>query len=397
MSQLIKNVWKKFDLAKEGKEVDYFFRFLKSEAIKYDLQKCVIINGVKSKFNKAVKNISNLNSNDNIVKILSNWIQFSDLQKDDVILSGIIDTRKISCSLKAHLELRGVWHLVNEEIIVHDIPAEFERYIERVVLDDDNRIPDKYYNSINGKFMREEYRSLNSLIYKMSQKIVGNPTYRKGDLIIESTWNHDVVGSIVDYLLHNIKMCRNWDNGRVESTYTMRCKSKKGDFQGYIQSVADRSHNYEIVFGETSYGPNHPNNLDHIYGDQVRLAKFGKISFESIYNLFPRQDHKLLKNINIFIVQSHGYFLTLSIMDCKFLPFYRIRSIQNLHIPLETGPNSLEFIKKLAQTLYNYHLLVKETVKHIDKIDVELATRLGSVTPPNQIRTQTAIPIFETL
>ncbi|CAG8789728.1 2760_t:CDS:2, partial [Racocetra persica] len=282
-----------------------------------------------------------LDSDDNIVKILCNWIQFSDLQKDDVILSGIIDTRKMPCSLKVHLELRGVWHLVNEEIIVHDIPTEFERHIERVVLYDDDRIPDKYYNSINGKFMREEYRSLNSLIDKI-KRLWENPTYRKGDLIIESTWNHDVVGPITDYLLHNIKICQNWDNGRIESTYTMRCKSKKGDFQGYIQSVANRSHNYEIVFGETSYGPNHPNNLDHIY------------------------------------------------MEIK------IRSMQNLHIPLEAGPNSLEFIKKIAKTLYNYHLLVKETVKHIDKIDVELATRLGSVTPPNQIRTRTAIPIFET-
>ncbi|CAG8819766.1 9093_t:CDS:2, partial [Gigaspora margarita] len=138
-TDLIKNVWKKFDLAKEGKEVYDFFRFLKSEAIKYDLQKCVIINGVKSKVNEA------LDSDDNIVKIICNWIQFSDLQIDDVILSGIIDTRKMSCSLKAHLELRGVWHLVNEEIIVHDIPTEFERHIERVVLDDNDRIPDKYY------------------------------------------------------------------------------------------------------------------------------------------------------------------------------------------------------------------------------------------------------------
>lgn len=90
------------------------------------------------------------------------------------------------------------------------------------------------------------------------------------------------------------------------------------------------------------------------------------------------------------------FFLTLSIMDCNFLPFYRIRSMYSLHIPSETGPNSLEYVKKIVKALYNYHLFIKETVKYIDSIDVELATRLGSATPPDQVQTQTDIPIFGT-
>ncbi|CAG8795000.1 19125_t:CDS:2 [Gigaspora margarita] len=144
----IKNVWGKYNLAKEGKDVEEFFKFLKT-----------------------IKNISNLttNSDNNVVKTLCNWIQFSDLKKDDVILSGVIDTRKFSRSLKAHLELRDVWHLINEDIVVHDIPIEFEKHIERVVLDDDDRILDEYYNnSSNRKFMKEEFRCLNNLIYKVT-------------------------------------------------------------------------------------------------------------------------------------------------------------------------------------------------------------------------------------
>ncbi|KAF0468311.1 hypothetical protein F8M41_025851 [Gigaspora margarita] len=142
----IKNVWGKSNLAKEGKDVEEFFKFLKT-----------------------------------------------------------------------HLELRDVWHLINEDIVVHDIPIEFEKHIERVVLDDDDRILDEYYNnSSNRKFMKEEFRCLNNLIYKMfiihylfkydyktkiefilypfsSKNLWENPTYKTDDLIIESTWNHDFV------------------------------------------------------------------------------------------------------------------------------------------------------------------------------------------------------------
>ncbi|CAG8509151.1 13491_t:CDS:2 [Dentiscutata heterogama] len=313
----IKNVWRKYNLAKEGKDIEDFFKFLKNEAIKYDLQRCIKIYDTMSKVSEAIKNISNM-----------------------VILSGVIDTRKISRSLKAHLELRDVWHHINEDIVVHDIPAEFEKHIERVVLDDDDRIPDEHYNnSSNRKFMKEEYQSI---LYPFSSKnLWENPTYKKDDLIIESTWNHDFVGPAIDYVLHGIKICRNWDNRRIESTLNIRCKSKKGDFQGYMRSVANKTYNYEIIFGETSYGPNHPNNSDHIYEDQVR-----------------------------------------------------IRSLESLHIPLEAGPNSLEYIKKIIKALYNYRILVKETVKKIDSIDVELATLLESVTQSDQI--QAEIPIYET-
>ncbi|RHZ80951.1 hypothetical protein Glove_130g107 [Diversispora epigaea] len=63
-------------------------------------------------------------------------------------------------SLKAHLELRDVWYSVNEDIVLCDVPTEFEKHIERVVLDDDDRISDEFYhNSSNNKFMREEYRA----------------------------------------------------------------------------------------------------------------------------------------------------------------------------------------------------------------------------------------------
>ncbi|CAG8787237.1 10066_t:CDS:2, partial [Cetraspora pellucida] len=194
----IKNVWRKYNLAKEGKDIEDFFKFSKNEAIKYDLQRCKKIYDTMSKVSEAIKNISNLtiNSDNNVVKILSNWIQFSDLQKDDVILSGVIDTRKkISRSLKAHLELRDVWHHINENIVVHDIPAEFEKHIERVVLDDDDRIPDEHYNnSSNRTFIKEEYQSI--LYPFLSKNLWENPTYKKDDLIIENQ-KCDIISEMV--------------------------------------------------------------------------------------------------------------------------------------------------------------------------------------------------------
>ncbi|CAG8678834.1 3750_t:CDS:2 [Ambispora gerdemannii] len=389
----ISTLWKKFDLAKMERNIEDFFKFLKREAIKYNLQKCVKIHGVRSKVHEAIKEILNLskNSNDDVTKFLSGWIDFADVNKyNDSILSGIFDLRTIPRAIQAHLELRGVWDLFNEEIVIPELPEEIEAHIERVVLNDDDRIPKKYYDNTNyNKLKKEEYRALNNLIRKI-MNLWDNPTYKRVNVIMESTWNHDAIAPMIEYILCNVKICRNWENKIVKSSSVTRGKNKKGDFQGYKQSIIKKSYDYELMFEETSYGPNHPNNTDHVCGDRVKLAKIGKVSFESIYKLFPDQYNKQLKDVNIFLIQSHDYHVTFSIMDYRFFPFGRVRSLENIYVPVEDGPNSLYYIKKMIKVLYYYRTLVEKTVKNVDNIDKQL----GSFTPPTKIRV--TVPVFDT-
>ncbi|CAG8445401.1 5552_t:CDS:2 [Ambispora gerdemannii] len=389
-------LWQKFDLAKSGEDIEGFFKFLKKEAIRYNLQKCSNMHGIRLNINETFKEILELSvSNNNITKALSDWVEFADIQFDDVILSGIFDTRTIPHAIKTNLKLRGIWDLFDEKIPILELPIEFEEFIEGLVINDDDRIPAKYYSNENAnynKLMREEYRAFMILIRKI-MKLWDNPTYKSED-IMKSTWNHDAVGPIIEYILDNIYLYQNWETKTVESSLVLRGISKKSDFQGYKSSLIKKSYKYEFIFGETSYDLNHSNSKIHIYNDQVRLAKFGKIAFESLFNFIPERFHKrLAEEVNIFLIQSHKYFVTLSLMDYKFFPFGRIRSLESIYVPVERSPNSLTYIKKMCRLLYNYRIFVKKTDQVIDNLDKELAS-LGAYTPSIQIRT--AVRVFKT-
>src|SRR2546421_3118778 len=55
--------------------------------------------------------------------------------------------------------------------------------------------------------------------------------------------------------------------------------SKDHGFQKYADifgTYYDNSNAHEILYGEISYGPFHPNPDDHINEDNLRLGKFGK-------------------------------------------------------------------------------------------------------------------------
>ena len=47
-------------MAKKGQDVESFFEFVKNEAIRYDLQKCVKIEGIRSKADGVIKVISSV-------------------------------------------------------------------------------------------------------------------------------------------------------------------------------------------------------------------------------------------------------------------------------------------------------------------------------------------------
>ncbi|CAG8732637.1 6143_t:CDS:2, partial [Cetraspora pellucida] len=74
-----------------------------------------------------------------IVKYICKIICYADLKKNVSILSGIIDLR-FSTQLKFHLIGRGLWNDVNKGIKLKKIPEEYEKFIRRIIENDDDRI-----------------------------------------------------------------------------------------------------------------------------------------------------------------------------------------------------------------------------------------------------------------
>ncbi len=102
------------------------------------------------------------NVDNKITKIICEWIQFIDIKENDAILSYILDTKTIPLGLETRLQMSGDWLSVEEQIPLVDVPQEFEKYIERVVRENDMQFP-KFENDE----MMEEYLAILQLISAM--------------------------------------------------------------------------------------------------------------------------------------------------------------------------------------------------------------------------------------
>ncbi|CAG8793918.1 24115_t:CDS:1, partial [Dentiscutata erythropus] len=80
-------------------------------------------------------------------------------------------------------------------------------------------------------------------------------------------------------------------------------------------------------------------------------------------------------------------------MDYEFYPFYRVRSVENVILPIEAGPNLLCETQNLFKVLYNFQQRLKEMVTLLDKMD-KTAQYNGPKTPDSNFKVQ--IGIFKT-
>ena len=85
-------------------------------------------------------------------------------------MSGVLDLNTIPMAIKSNMKLICHWDMLEEPLVVNEVPAEFNEHIERIIINDDDRIPEKYYGNDNinhNKTMRNKYRMINNLVYKM--------------------------------------------------------------------------------------------------------------------------------------------------------------------------------------------------------------------------------------
>ncbi|CAG8561394.1 11863_t:CDS:2, partial [Dentiscutata heterogama] len=116
------------------------------------------------------------------------------------------------------------------------------------------------------------------------------PLYRqKSPKITEYSYSHQVVKSICDLLLYNIKGIDVEYNGPSEST-----QNRNGGQSGpthcpdlmVSKSFRSPNHKWEFMFCEISYGP-YSFNWKHYWKDELRLGKFSKDSYETVLSNAP--------------------------------------------------------------------------------------------------------------
>ncbi|CAG8630909.1 11638_t:CDS:10, partial [Ambispora gerdemannii] len=211
-----------------------------------------------------------------VAKYICETICYMDLTEDDPLLSGIIDFRHIPEQLKAHL-------------------------IER---DDNARIPETAYDNSKEKDM---FRAIRTLLHRLST------TRRRedNDPIHESTWNHQIINPIVEFLTHDIELLNyQWDTGKVISSYRNLFKK---DYQ-------------------------------HIVDDRIRLMKLAKTSM-TIYLNYKNEfdDSSFQSEISQFILQAHDSTPTPSL--CRVLT----RHSKEALVEVESDSSKNQIIERAVQ------------------------------------------------
>ncbi|CAG8722668.1 9577_t:CDS:2, partial [Gigaspora rosea] len=350
---------------KEASKIDVKSRILEivdkyNYANEYSIESYANVEGINTNVRSTLNDIKNLKGckMNEIAKCICETVYYMDLKKDDPLLSGIIDLRCVPVQLKSHLIERELWDSVNKEIHLEEVPEDYTNYIRCIVTNDDDRIPDKFYDPI----FKEELK-----MYLLLIDLEGRRLYVMM-ILSWSIWNHQIINPIIEFLLNNTeRLTYQWDNGVILSTVHER---------------------------ETSYGPNRPNNVAHIEENRIRLMKLGNCFFSSYFKYKHDFDERSFNGeVNLFFLQSHGYNLTFSIMDYEFYPFYRVRSVENVILPIESGPNLLRETQNLFKVLYNFQQRLKEMVTLLDKMD-KTAQYDGPKTPNSNFKVQ--IGIFKT-
>ncbi|CAG8793917.1 24114_t:CDS:2, partial [Dentiscutata erythropus] len=137
-------------------------------ANEYSIESYANIEGVNTNVRSALNDIKNLKGckMNEIAKCICETIHYMDLKKDDSLLSGIIDLRCVPVQLKSHLIERELWDSVNKEIYLEEVPENYSNYIRCIVTNDDDRIPDKFYDPAFKEELKM-YRAIRALLYSL--------------------------------------------------------------------------------------------------------------------------------------------------------------------------------------------------------------------------------------
>jgi hypothetical protein len=135
-----------------------------------------------------------------VVRIVSKTIKLDLLVKNDVLLSGIIDTSSLHLDIVTELKLANKWEEVNEKPINEALPNGILEFIyEYIQREEKHQIPVEFYESINFELFNAS-RHLVSCLLQIRKKRM----YLRSDKVLESTYDHDIMDPIEKFLLWDL-------------------------------------------------------------------------------------------------------------------------------------------------------------------------------------------------
>ncbi|CAG8811942.1 4989_t:CDS:2 [Gigaspora margarita] len=182
---------------------------------------------------------------------------------------------------------------------------------------------------------------------------------QKSSKINESSYSHQVVKSVCDLLLYNIKGINIEYNGPSEST-----QNRNGGQSGptrlpdlmVSKHFSSPNYKWEFMFCEISNGP-YALDWDHYWGDELRLGKFSKDSWNNAYLFTQGIDasnqflKKMMDEVNPVMIHFYETKMDVYILDRKMKPFCRMCLVKSLEIPLinDNEQKTIQMVNKLCK------------------------------------------------
>ncbi|GBB87129.1 hypothetical protein RclHR1_13590004 [Rhizophagus clarus] len=293
-----------------------------------------------SKFsNSSATKLNKLSNHSNkVISTVAKNVSKLKLEKNDPILSGIIDPNHI----KEH-------HSIIDVNVEEDDWNEFCEFSS----DDDNLLFEdrkikKWIDKIRNDKMTLK-SSIKALIRDISYVWNNNNYQKRSPIINESTFTHDVLSPILKFVAPNY--FKRWDQAQ-----SLAAKDRGVlKYVDVIRNIDINGHYLENFFVEVSHRPFHHNPHDHVIHDNYKLAKLGKDSLD-------RNRMNFVDDDVIFLFHLHSDYLVVYFMDYYYHPIARKIQLDAIQIPFFANDTSFKLIS-FIKSLYKYRCMLKNLQK----------------------------------
>ncbi len=235
-----------------------------------------------------------------------------------------------------------------------------------------------YHPALQARTETAKFQNALSSFLTQMEDIWTLQTYqKKSSQINESSYSHQVVKGLFDFLLNGIE-----NIGKEYNTQSWSTKNRNGKQAGprrYPDLMASRTYRdsrlkCEFLFVEISNGPYSFCEL-HYDEDELRLCKFAKDSWNEMHSYIRAyNDPDSLKQFNDFVhLTIHIYCTTMDIYisDHKMEPFHQMCLVDSLSIPLvnENISSTIPQVYELVEGLLTLNNLVKQNLGKLDLIN----------------------------
>ncbi|CAG8475758.1 19266_t:CDS:2, partial [Racocetra persica] len=246
-------------------------------------------------------------------------------------------------------EHAGIWKEINEKIPIKEVKLPLKEFIKNYINSQETELP----KDISTK-KQKKFRAIQLLLDHILL-LWEAPHYKAKSSINESTWAHNIIDPICQFLNFNLLDLRiSWDNVMSQATRERNDLDgpiKKPDILGKYFGI-NATYDWEMDLLLIQH-----NSLDDAYRHYTSKCK----------NLY--EDFHLL---NLFLLQASGTFLEFFIMDKKYQPLYRLRRLEQIELPYQKHSLSVESVINLVSVLITYHKLIRKNLMLIKSIDTKL-------------------------